>query len=366
MTCLECWQKKAGLLWIWVMGAKQSKNPYNPFMDPPKDRVHPIKHVKLIVNPYSGGKKGQRILDLVLPVFDTHNVKVTVLKTTHAGHATEYAMEEKMVDALCCIGGDGTVHEVINGMMRRSDETRVPIGIIPGGSGNTFAYDFGIQDVINAATRIATGTTMRTIDILAVDPLVNDTAQVEKRLFGINIVGWGLPSTVLPLANKLRVMGRAQYNLAAALKIFKKQVHHAKVQSPKIHFLDSSPSDEADWNTIQSSFSPYFMIQAQLNVHMGSKAPFCPSAKLDDGLMDLVLVEKSGTMQIIRNFDDGKKNGKHIHHPNVKYVQVAQMDIIPSDTTALHGEKTVNIDGELVGTSPCRVTCLPRVLDILI
>ena len=70
----------------------------------------------ITVNPHGGTKKGLRILEKVLPIFEGSNAEVKILETEYAGHARDIAQEIDLTgyDGFCCIGGDGTLHEVIN------------------------------------------------------------------------------------------------------------------------------------------------------------------------------------------------------------------------------------------------------------
>ncbi|SVC01142.1 uncharacterized protein METZ01_LOCUS253996, partial [marine metagenome] len=91
----------------------------------------------MVVNPEGGLKKGLDILERVKPIFDEYDSELTVLETEFAGHAQEYAHDVDYAgyDGFCAIGGDGTMHEVINGMLNRSDGATLPIGLVTGGTG---------------------------------------------------------------------------------------------------------------------------------------------------------------------------------------------------------------------------------------
>ena len=97
-----------------------------------------MKKLYLTVNPFGGHKKGPRILKEVLPLFEKNNFDLTIIETEYAGHNKQLAMDVDMTDydGFCCIGGDGTLSEVINGVMKREDSLKFPIGLITGGTGH--------------------------------------------------------------------------------------------------------------------------------------------------------------------------------------------------------------------------------------
>ena len=118
-----------------------------------------MKKYYLTVNPHGGIKKGKEILTKVVPLFDNANIALTIIETEYAGHARDLAKELPMdgYNGFCCIGGDGTLHESINGLMNREDNIKFPIGLITGGTGNSFMYDLDCLDPIDATKRIIKG-----------------------------------------------------------------------------------------------------------------------------------------------------------------------------------------------------------------
>ena len=86
-----------------------------------------MKKYYLSVNPYGGGKKGPKVLKKILPLFESNNIELKIIETEYAGHNKDLANKVDMdgFDGFCCIGGDGTLNEVINGMMRRNDNKKI-------------------------------------------------------------------------------------------------------------------------------------------------------------------------------------------------------------------------------------------------
>ena len=109
----------------------------------------------IIVNPQGGKGKSLKALTTVEEIFKNNNAQYVVHKTEYAGHATEIARElSKTPDTnIVVMGGDGTLHEVLNGI---SDFEKCSLGLIPSGTGNDFAVAAGIpKDVKKAAEIIA-------------------------------------------------------------------------------------------------------------------------------------------------------------------------------------------------------------------
>ena len=119
------------------------------------------KKVYVVYNPHGGRKRAKKLLDdVVLPIWrDEFGLEATVLATEYAGHARDLARTKDLsgYDGFCVIGGDGSFHEVVNGLGQRADGARVPVGLLPGGSGNSVSLDLGTWSVAEAARRVGRG-----------------------------------------------------------------------------------------------------------------------------------------------------------------------------------------------------------------
>ncbi|GBG63938.1 hypothetical protein CBR_g39942 [Chara braunii] len=122
----------------------------------------PGAKVLVIVNPKSGHGKAKKVLcSHVLPVFELAGLRYSVLETSCPRHAERLAAAADLSmcsDGIVCVGGDGIVNEVLNGLFSRKDSAQameVPIGIIPAGSDNSLCWSvLGIRDPISAAISI--------------------------------------------------------------------------------------------------------------------------------------------------------------------------------------------------------------------
>ena len=290
----------------------------------------------LTVNPYGGGKKGPKILKDVLPLFEQKNIELNIIETEYAGHNRDLANQLNMdgYDGFCCIGGDGTLNEVINGLLTRKDRLKFPIGLITGGTGNSFMHDLDCLDPIEAANKIISDK-RRFIDVFSCNT-------DGKTFYGFNILGWGIPTDANILADKLRWMGPQRYNFASIIEVLRHKKRFARV------IIDN--------NSIGADFA--FIIGCN-TIHTGKGMRMAPLARLNDGLIDLIIVRKVSRFKLLKLFPK-VFSGKHIGDPGVDYRQVKQFKIISEDKSQL------NLDGEVLGSTPVEVKILPKEVEILI
>ena len=295
-----------------------------------------MKKFYLTVNPYGGGKRGPKILKNILPLFEEKNIQLTIIETEYAGHNKELANQLDMngYDGLCCIGGDGTMYEVINGLMTREDRQKFPIGLITGGTGNSFMHDLNCLDPMDAAKRIVKGE-RRSIDIFS-------CKANGEQYYGFNILGWGIPTDANILADKLRWMGSQRYNLSSIVEVLRHKKRFARVA--------------IDGNSIGADFA--FIIGCN-TIHTGKGMKMAPLARLNDGLIDLIIVRKVSRLKLLKLFPK-VFSGKHIGDPGVDYRQVKQFSIIPEEDNQL------NLDGEVLGSTPVEVQVLPNEIELLL
>ena len=110
----------------------------------------------LVANPKSGAKSNKNILDLTIREFEKINIEFTLIYTEYAGHAISLVKNCNFNEytSVCAVGGDGTLNEVLNGMLTRGDQRKVPIGLVPGGTGNSFMKTLDLLEPLEAILKI--------------------------------------------------------------------------------------------------------------------------------------------------------------------------------------------------------------------
>ncbi len=287
------------------------------------------KRLCFVVNPYSGNGRGSRIMEKIMPLFDDAGITSDIHETQFSGHAQEIVtgLDLSAYDGIVSVGGDGTMHQVLNGMLVHGNNPDVNLGVIPGGSGNAFMESIGCLDPVEAAKIIIKG---ETAPVDAASIILGGEA-----LWASNIVGWGFVTDVQIFAEKNRWLRGNQYTVGGAVKIMQGKKRKAKL------VIGGVETDET-----------FTFIIACNTAYTGRGMLMAPKAKINDGLIDLLIVRKASRLQMLKLLP-AVFEGKHIHSPVVDYRQVSEFSLIPEV------DELINLDGELVGMSPLHLKMVP-------
>ncbi|KAI3743070.1 hypothetical protein L1987_60772 [Smallanthus sonchifolius] len=175
----------------------------------------------VILNPRSGRGRSSKVFhNLVEPIFKLAGFKLEVVKTNSAGHARNLALNvdfSTCPDGIICVGGDGIVNEVLNGLLCRDNQKEaisIPIGIIPAGSDNSLVWTvLGVRDPVSAALAIVKG------GLTATDVFAVEWIQTGVIHFGMTVSYFGFVSDVLELSERYQKrFGPLRYFVAGVLK----------------------------------------------------------------------------------------------------------------------------------------------------
>ncbi len=293
-----------------------------------------VRKILLVVNPTGGVRNGLEILKNIKPIFEAGGIELEIIETKYAGHAKDIAkaMEIEKFESLCLVGGDGTMHESINGMYTRKDNKRIPIGLIPAGTGNSLMHDFNCLEPTIAAKWIVKGYTKK-IDLAEI-------RMEHKLVYAFNIIGWGMITDINLRADGVRWMGENRYTYSALMEIMSHKQRHAKLS------FNGKVYDEK-----------FTFILGSMTKFTGSSMKMGPKAKLDDGLIDISIVRNATRKQMLNLFPK-IFTGDHINSDILEYVQVDSYSIIPDEHDPL------NLDGETIGSTPINVKVLQESLEI--
>lgn len=289
-----------------------------------------IKKILFIINPVSGGRSLKKIPEQIKAGIDASMYQFEIKYTETAGHARFIATEavNQKTDIIVAVGGDGTMNEVASCLIH-SDSL---LGIIPVGSGNGLARHLGIPLSVNRAIKLINGGHYQMID----------TATVNEKPF-ISIAGVGYDALIARKFAGSKKRGFSNY-LRIVVQTFIKY-------KPKKYQIN------IDGNRIKTR--ALFISFANSN-QFGYQAQIAPKAKLNDGLLDICIVQKPGLfeMPLIANLVLLKMIDKS---PHVK--------IIPAKEVIIERKKRkyVNIDGEALKMGKkLEIKIVPSSLKVII
>lgn len=273
----------------------------------------------VILNPTAGRGAAARAWPAVRAALESGGARVERAETRDHGHAVELAEAAARAGwpVVVAMGGDGTVHEVANGLMRASGggESVAAMGIVAVGSGNDFALLAKVpRDPAQAARRIAAGEARRV-----------DVGRVGDRWF-TNGVGAGLDARVAVEANRnRRFKGMAIYlwALAKVLRSFRPPVVRVEIDGSEV------------------MERPMTLVSVGNGGRHGGGFWFCPTAKIDDGMLDVCVCDGLSTPRILHVLPKVIR-GAHVGESCV-HMRTARRVRITSDTPL-----PVHADGEIL------------------
>ena len=285
-----------------------------------------------IINPCAGGGHRRKKSKLAVKIIETKlkntGVDFAFHFTEYPKHAVSIAKDliEKGATDIIVVGGDGTLHEVLNGF---SDFDRVNLGIIPCGTGNDFANAIGVPEDPEKALDI----------VLTHKPQYTDFMQMPT-VRGLNIIGMGIDVDVLRLYEKVRKKTRLSYTLCLIKTLF--------------NFKYS----EFDVETENAKESYRSMIAAVANGYRyGGGIAICPVASPTDNKLDFVAVKEMKKIKMIGAFLKLKK-GKILTVPETVHFNAKNVKITPK------GSYTVNVDGQLYDDIPFEIKIVSDTLKM--
>jgi len=293
------------------------------------------KKLLFLVNPKAGNGKGEIKFNEVKAQLKDHFIDADMFISDRAGDIKKFIYDEdlKSFDGICTIGGDGTIHEAVDGLMRSGKYKYLPLGVFPGGSGNSFCNDLSIYNDISALDNI--------IDFITSPIDIMKIKQLDRINYSANIIGWGMASEVNILAEKLRFLGTIRYSIASLICIL-------RLVPKEMNFIIG---DE-----VMKGKGLLFI--ALNTMHTGKGMKMAPKAKLNDGLIDIILFREASKLRVFKIFTE-VFSGNHINDPLVEYYQVNKFKIRSS-------EEPLNLDGENKGVTPISVNVLPKSLNIFV
>jgi YegS/Rv2252/BmrU family lipid kinase len=299
--------------------------------------------IKVILNPWSDRGQAMQYEDTI-EVSARQYGELDIVLTERPGHAQELARQaaDAGYDLVVAAGGDGTIHEVVNGLVW-GGQANARLGIIPIGSGNDLAYTLGMAtDAETAVQRLFTG-----------QPQTIDLARIEDdrgryRIFS-NGVGIGFDATIAIQAEGItRIRGFPMYALATLRTI----AFYYRTPHCQIHFDDESISQDV------------LLLAVGVGKRAGGGFLLTPDAAVNDDFLDSCTVNPVGRLTMLNMLPRVMK-GTHVTSKHVTMRKSRRIHIKSNMPLPIH------IDGEIFAypkndVREVTVTSLPAAIEVII
>jgi diacylglycerol kinase (ATP) len=291
--------------------------------------------VLLIYNAKAAHKRAKKILPDVEASFIDKGIRFDLRITDYPEHAVDIVAKAdfNQYDGVIAAGGDGTLFEVINGYYKNLGQGKIPIGVLPIGTGNAFARDLEL-DVSRweEAVEIIRLGKPRKVD-------VGVFHTHGQSYYFLNIMGLGFVADVGKTAQKLKIFGNIAYTLGVLYQIIFLKVYPVTI--------------EVDGKTIERE---NIFVEVS-NTRYTSNFLMAPDAEIDDGLLDVTLLGRATRRRLVQSFPK-IFTGEHIFLDEVEQFKAKRISVrtgIP---------KVLTPDGELVGITPVKVECLHQAVPV--
>jgi len=293
-----------------------------------------------IVNPAAGRGRTVKLAGAQLARLREGGLRVDVIASSGPGHAAQLAREayEQGYRRFLAVGGDGTAHEILNGIFGRETlAERIELGFLPLGTGNSFLRDFTKDGSNSSIEALLTGRKRR-VDLLRL-------RHATGTIYSFNLLSVGFTADVGALTNRIfKPFGHLGYLLGVFVRV---------VQLKRRGFRMRSDADES-WDERRCLFLTF-----NNSKYTGGTMMIAPHADPTDGLIEYVRwgpIGRLGLLKMLPRLYDGT----HIKHPLAERRAVKHVEF------ALDAPVDVMIDGEIVTLDCKTLDILPGAMDVYV
>jgi len=297
-------------------------------------------NVKVIINPSSGHRTVQNSITKLIEKLESGRTvkKADVFYTRGKNDAYLQALniDKKTTDLIIAVGGDGTVNEVVNGIVKGGHNT--PLAIFPAGTANDFANHIGMPQDIN-----------KFYDVIIKGKIIKSDVGISGDTCFMNVASGGLLTevahSVSPAAKS--ILGHMAYIIEGA----KELTLFPELKSVKLKIKSEKTTVEDDILLFIVSNSP----------GIGGFRKVCPDAKISDGLLDVLVIHKQNFLDMMNLFIQ-LNNATHISNPRVSYFQTNKLSVECKDTNCI----VLDIDGEKGDNLPIEIGIIPKAINLFV
>lgn len=293
---------------------------------------------KVIINPASGTRAVQRKWPRIEWMLRDAGLRFDHEFTLAPLHAMELAREavDRGYELVIAVGGDGTINEVVNGLIGSGVKSQADLGLIYTGTANDFAHSLGLPRALSQSCYLLASTRRVEVDIGAVECLCQ--GEVKRRLFA-NVAGAGFDAAFLQAAKtSLKPLGAKLPYVGAFFKTI-------TTYSPR-DFLVSFDDGNEKWHALTVLVS---------NGKYAATIPFDPDADLGDGQFEVMAVDLTRLLQALpKTYFRVPDSYPKVDYRRSSFVQLESQQRL-----------SVQADGEVLGELPARFWVLPKALRVV-
>jgi YegS/Rv2252/BmrU family lipid kinase len=300
----------------------------------------------LVLNPQSGGGKTGRTATQIRDTVARGLGDVEMVLTERAGHGAELAREaaEAGHPLVIAVGGDGTIHEVANGILASGRE--VELGIIGQGTGGDFRKTLGIEHRLDRYIEAIASGKRRTVDV------GRFTGGGKEAHHFVNILSVGMGGLVdRYVADGSRALGGAAAYFGASLRaLLNAELGHVR-----------ATVTAADGTTTETLLRSY-MIAICNGQYFGGGMKVAPMASVDDAVFDLVALGATSKLGFALT-SRAIYSGDHMKQAGTVHLRGSKIRLTLENKHA-SANYLLDVDGEPMGELPLEVECVPNALTV--
>ncbi len=284
------------------------------------------KKVKLILNPMADMGRAWKTANELRPIAQEFQGDLSWSGTVYPTHAIELAKQaaEEGCDLVVAMGGDGTVHEVMNGLMQVPEHKRPMMGVVPIGSGNDFAYSLGItQKSSHALVNALKAESIQSVDV----GLMIDEHTGRKEYFD-NTLGIGFDAIVTIYSHKLPIVKGFMMYLTAVIQTI---------------IMNHNPMQVKIETDTESFETKVLMLTLCNGPREGGGFMLAPEAKNNDGKMTYLAIQEVSRLMMFRLVPEFM-NGTHMRFSSVRMGEFKKLSLTSDLPLYIHA------DGEIYTT----------------
>ena len=279
--------------------------------------------IALVANPFSGNRSTLKLLPKVKKALVKKGIQPDIFVSRSHEQIPQISsrLDIHGYDAIIAMGGDGTNFQMINGLLsKHAPATLPPLGILPAGSGNSFAKDLKIKTIDDGIQAIHRNRA-RPVDMISF-------SSGKEIFYFVNLMGFGFVTDVAVTAQNFKYFHDFSYLIGIFHRTASLCFHHMELT--------------IDGKTFSG---PNCFVEFCNSKYTGGNMLMAPQALIDDGFMDIIIAKPLTKKRLLSALPK-IYTGRHIFMEEIRYIKAkkAQIRTIPN--------KTLLPDGEILGQTP--------------